>query len=254
MATVSGIQGQVLEVTVVRCNKLKDTEWISRQDPYVCLEYASTKFRTRTCTDGGKNPVFQEKTIIPLIEGLREITVNVWNSNTITFDDFIGGGKIQLQKVLSQGYDDSSWSLQSKSGKFAGEVTVIMHFPNAKKEQKAQAGHHCHLPTAPPATSYAPPSSYAPPAYPSSAPPAPPVAYPSYGAYPSPAPMQYPTGYPPSTYPATSSYPPPPMPQAYPPQTYPPAAYPPQPYPPPPQAQPHYPPGPYPGTYPHTPY
>lgn len=145
--------------------------------------------------DGGKNPVFQEKINIPLIEGLREITVTVWNSNTITFDDFIGTGRfgidlgfwlvwnfvrkkittlkkcwcfwwcgfrIQLQKVLSQGYDDSSWPLQSKSGKygfnsilssinlefwsslhwnsqplflfcrFAGEVTVIMHFANAK--------------------------------------------------------------------------------------------------------------------------
>ncbi|PIA27147.1 hypothetical protein AQUCO_08300084v1 [Aquilegia coerulea] len=50
MASVSGIQGQLLEVTVVSCNKLKDTEWISRQDPYVCIEYGSTKFRTRTCT------------------------------------------------------------------------------------------------------------------------------------------------------------------------------------------------------------
>lgn len=79
----SGIQGQLLEVTgmlqilllffwvsfnfpsissfgdlgsdyfggpVVGCNKLKDTEWISRQDPYVCLEYANTKHRTRTHT------------------------------------------------------------------------------------------------------------------------------------------------------------------------------------------------------------
>lgn len=35
---------------VVSCSKLKDTEWISRQDPYVCVEYGSTKFRTRTCT------------------------------------------------------------------------------------------------------------------------------------------------------------------------------------------------------------
>ncbi|KAK8968771.1 hypothetical protein KSP40_PGU016769 [Platanthera guangdongensis] len=28
----------------------EETEWISRHDPYVVLEYASTKFRTRTCT------------------------------------------------------------------------------------------------------------------------------------------------------------------------------------------------------------
>ncbi|EHA8592153.1 putative Elicitor-responsive protein 3 [Cocos nucifera] len=87
------IQGQLLEVTVVGCSKLKDTEWLSRQDPYVCLEYATTKFRTRTCTDGGRNPCFQEKTTIALIEGLREITVAVWNSNTLTFDDFIGSGR-----------------------------------------------------------------------------------------------------------------------------------------------------------------
>lgn len=35
---------------VVSGTKLKNTEFISRQDPYVCLEYGSTKFRTRTCT------------------------------------------------------------------------------------------------------------------------------------------------------------------------------------------------------------
>jgi len=141
-------------MAVVSCSKLKDTEWISRQDPYVCVEYGSTKFRTRTCTDGGKNPVFQEKFVFPLIEGLREINVLVWNSNTLTFDDFIGSGKsvhvclpscylsfsllslliplssffrIQLHKVLSQGFDDSAWPLQTKSGRYSGEVKVIMH-------------------------------------------------------------------------------------------------------------------------------
>ncbi|XXG62317.1 hypothetical protein AAC387_Pa05g0694 [Persea americana] len=35
-----GIQGQLLEVTVVGCTNLKNTEWISRQDPYVHVEYA----------------------------------------------------------------------------------------------------------------------------------------------------------------------------------------------------------------------
>ncbi|KAF7115265.1 hypothetical protein RHSIM_RhsimUnG0060900 [Rhododendron simsii] len=132
--SISGIQGQLLEVTVVGCNKLKDTEWISRQDPYVCLEYGSAKFRTRTCTDGGKNPTFQEKFTFTLIEGLRELNVFVWNSNTLTYDDFIGSGKfnleladhsfavctkrVQLQKVLSEGYDDNSSPLQTKTGRW----------------------------------------------------------------------------------------------------------------------------------------
>ncbi|KAK2991560.1 hypothetical protein RJ640_016595, partial [Escallonia rubra] len=115
----------------VGCSKLKDTEWISRQDPYVCLEYGNSKFRTRTCTDGGKNPTFQEKFVFTLYEGLREMKVVVFNSNTITNDDFIGSGKVQLQKVLSQGYDDSPWTLQTKTGRYAGEVRLIMYFANS---------------------------------------------------------------------------------------------------------------------------
>lgn len=44
-------------------------------------------------TDGGKNPKFQDKFVYTAIEGLRELNIIVWNSNTITHDDFIGSGK-----------------------------------------------------------------------------------------------------------------------------------------------------------------
>ncbi|KAL3843904.1 hypothetical protein ACJIZ3_001307 [Penstemon smallii] len=241
--SISGIQGQLLEVTVVGCNKLKNTEWISRQDPYVCLEYASTKYRTRTCTDGGKNPTFQEKFVFNLIEGLREFSVVVWNSNTLTYDDLIGSGKIQLQKVLSQGYDDSPWPLQDKRGRHAGEVRLIMHYAGANKPGKS------HAPSAPSAPLYpslsgpqgslysAPPSlaSYPPPSY------ATPPSYPSYpphsAGYPPPPyhqqPPTYPPTYPPppTAYPPHSAYPPPPQdPHYYPPGSYPPPPYPPPPY------------------------
>ncbi|CAK8536589.1 unnamed protein product [Lathyrus sativus] len=253
--TVSGIQGQPLEVTVVSCSKLKDTEWISRQDPYVCLEYASTKFRTRTCTDGGKHPVFQEKFVVPLIEGLRELTVVVWNSNTLTFDDFIGTGKVQLNKVLSQGFDDSCWPLQTKSGRHAGEIKLILHYANARLNQQKLGSSSTHTPTsygAPPT-----PPSYYPqqqqPSYSNYHHPTPPsaLAYPQH-PYPTPPPAashnsyhypSMPSPYPPpssSPYPppppSSSPYPPPPH-SAYPPPSYPPpATYPPNPgmYPPPP--------------------
>ncbi|XP_043710662.1 branchpoint-bridging protein-like [Telopea speciosissima] len=251
--SISGIQGQLLEVTVVGCNKLKDTEWISRQDPYVCLEYGSSKFRTRTCTDGGKNPTFQEKFVFTLIEGLRELNVVVWNSNSLTYDDFIGNGKVQLQKVLSQGYDDSAWPLQTKTGRHAGEVRLILHYANANK----------------PASSFAPsaPLYMTPPPtqYPAYSTPPPPIAYPAPSSYPSYLPTSAPAAYPPppqmvSAYPPppqmASAFPPPPQHSAYPPQPYPPPPYPPQSYPPPPQASPYYPPppGPYSGIYPPPPY
>ncbi|XP_022745884.1 protein SRC2 homolog [Durio zibethinus] len=232
--SVSGIQGHLLEVTVVGCNKLKDTEWISRQDPYVRLEYGTNKYRTRTCTDGGKTPIFQEKFTFTLIEGLREINVVVWNSNTLTYDDFIGNGKVQLQKVLSQGYDDTPWPLQTKTGRYAGEVRLIMHYGNAKHPAATYTPAPPYADPPPPQVPLysAPPTlsaSYPPPAitYPTTSP------YPAYPSYPS---------YPSSTYPPPpSAYPPPPPTSAYPPATYPPAST-------------YYPPGPFPGLYPPPPY
>ncbi|XP_021858285.1 extensin [Spinacia oleracea] len=248
--SIAGVQGQLLEVTVVGCNKLKDTEWISRQDPYVCLEYANNKFRTRTCTDGGKNPVFQEKFIFTLIEGLREINVVVWNSNTLTFDDYIGSGKIQLNDVLSRGYDDRAWSLQTKTGRHAGEVKLIMHFAKTNKPYTNSAPPYAASHQSPQVSMYsAPPPASVPcmnatPAYPP-----PPTAY-----HPPPTPCQHP----PAAYPSTSPYPYPPNPSAYPSYPYPPppdqSTYPPPPYPPPHHA-PSYPhSGHYPGMYPPPPY
>ncbi|KAF8019208.1 hypothetical protein BT93_G0024 [Corymbia citriodora subsp. variegata] len=187
-------------------------------------------------TDGGKNPTFQEKFVFTLIEGLRELNLAVWNSNTLTFDDFIGSGKVQLNKVL-----------QTKTGRYAGEARVILHYANAIKPatSSAPSAPPYVAPSVPQVSLYsAPPPPLAPPygapatAYPATAP-----AYPSYvpnlAAYPS---------FPPNP----AAYPPPPYfhapPAAYPPPAYPhpPSAYPPPPYPPPP--------GPYPGHYPPPPY
>ncbi|PPD78052.1 hypothetical protein GOBAR_DD25015 [Gossypium barbadense] len=191
-----------ISADVVGCTNLKNTEWISRQDPYVCLEYGSTQHRTSTCTDGGKMPIFQEKFTFSLIEGLREINVVVWNSNTVTYDDFIGIGKVQLQRVLSYGYDDNPWPLQTKTGRYAGEARLIMRYEKAQNPV---------IPFAPSAPPYAtspyqfPPYSTLPQSYPTPSP------YPAYPSYPS-------SMYPPlSTYPPPSAYPPPPLPSAYPP-------------------------------------
>ncbi|KAF7840801.1 protein SRC2-like protein [Senna tora] len=247
--SITGIHGQLLEVTVVSGYKLKDTEWISRQDPYVCLEYGSTKFRTQTCTDGGKNPTFREKFMFTLIEGLRELNIQVWNSNTLSVDDFIGSGKVQLHRALSTGFDDSCWPLQTKTGRNAGEIKLILYYPEARKASPFYA------PSAPP---YVPPpgNSHAPP-YPAPASSYPPPSSAHY--YPPPPPASVnPYSYPPSSpYPSyscdytSSLYPPPPA--AYPPSPYPSTSvYPQSPYPPPPASS-YYPPGPYSGSYHHPP-
>uniref|UniRef100_A0A6N2MJW9 C2 domain-containing protein n=1 Tax=Salix viminalis TaxID=40686 RepID=A0A6N2MJW9_SALVM len=286
--SMGGIQGFPLEVTVVACYNLDDKEWISRQDPYVSVEYGNTKYRTKTCTDGGRNPAFQEKFIFTLVEGIRELSVVVWNSHTLSADEHLGTGRIQLHKVLSQGFDDSSWPIQSKTGRFnissqdlliltlviiileflinslqcrhSGEVRLTLHYSNPNrtslpanvskliKEIVSFVG----APQQISGSRYASPPVNQVLPYPSMPPP-PAALYPATTAYSSPSP------YPPNP----SSYPPPPPippPAGYPPQPSFPAAYPPQGYPPARQPSAYYPPGasgvypPPPGMYPPPPY
>ncbi|KAB5568900.1 hypothetical protein DKX38_002693 [Salix brachista] len=237
--SIWGIQGFPLDVTVVACYNLDDKEWISRQDPYVSVEYGNTKYRTKTCTDGGRNPAFQEKFIFTLVEGIRELSVVVWNNHTLSADEHLGTGRIQLHKVLSQGFDDSSWPIQSKTGRHSGEVRLTLHYSNPNISGSKYAS--------PPVNQVLP--------YPSMPPP-PAALYPATTAYSSPYPYM---GYPPNP----SSYPPPPPippPAGYPPQPSFPAAYPPQGYPPARQPSAYYPTGasgvypPPPGIYPPPPY
>ncbi|XP_018827427.1 formin-like protein 3 isoform X2 [Juglans regia] len=262
--SITGIQGHLLEVTVVACDKLKDTEWVSKQDPYVCLEYGGTKFRTRTCTDGHTDPVFQEKFPFPLIEGLTELTCEVWNSNTILPHTFIGRAKILLRRVLSRGFDDSAWPFQDKNGRYAGQVRLILCYENnvlkpatssfahlssssscrpSVTQPIFQDLHWCSPATAAnPYPTPAPAAPYAPPARPY---PPPSDPYSSYS-------ISNAAGYQPFPYsaPPSAVYPPPPI---YPLNS----VYPPSPYPPAPQSS-HslYPPGTrsYQGTYPPPPF
>nr|GEU89799.1 elicitor-responsive protein 3 [Tanacetum cinerariifolium] len=48
-------------------------------------------------------------------------------------------GRVQMAKVLSSGYDDSSWPLQTKSGRRAGEVRLIIHYSNANNTSNSYA-------------------------------------------------------------------------------------------------------------------
>ncbi|KAJ1260054.1 hypothetical protein BS78_10G202500 [Paspalum vaginatum] len=259
------IHGLMLEIRVTGCRKLRDTEFFTRQDPYVVIEYATTKVRTRTCTDGGRNPTFDEKFHIPLIEGLREFNVSVWNSNTLTHDDFIGSGRVYLHKVLQNGYDDSTWPLQTRHMRSAGEVKLIMHVDVSAMKNKmgrsvAASSTHSVPPLSMPAPAPALPSAIPHTGVPHSYPPA--SAYPAGTAYPAYlTPSQTPYAAQEYTPPPQQPYPPPPAgypPPAYPPQPceqpYPPQPYGQQPYPPPPMAQSPYPPVPYPSTYPPRPY
>ncbi|KAF2295406.1 hypothetical protein GH714_032773 [Hevea brasiliensis] len=133
---------------------------------------------------------------------------------------------LEPAQVLSEGYDDSTWPLEAKTGTCAGEVRLILHHTNAKKPetcftpapQYAAPVPYASLYSAPPPASVA---AYAAPAATNTTP-SPYLSYPSNSAYPPSAYPSPPTAYPPSQYRSPSPYPPPPHASPY----YPPGAFP----------------------------
>ncbi|MCO5613372.1 hypothetical protein L7F22_067648 [Adiantum nelumboides] len=119
------VEGRVLEVKVVDCKDLKNTKWISKQDPYVILDYAGNKHRTKTDTDGGRNPIFDEEFMFSLIDGLKEINVSVWTN----------------------GYHYAAWPLTRRKRKRAGDITFTLKYSGHKEVQKVSAPEH-HSPPA----------------------------------------------------------------------------------------------------------
>ncbi|KAE8008008.1 hypothetical protein FH972_004558 [Carpinus fangiana] len=161
--------------------------------------------------DDDKNPIFQEKFVFTLIEGLREINVSVWNSNSLSSDIFIGSAKVQLHKVLSQGHDDTSWPLQTKAAypppppapAALAYPPQLSYSPRFSYAWSWYAPNSTGYPPSPHSTypTPAPATPYAPPAYPDPSPycsydPANSTGYPSFLA-----------AYPPPPYPPTSAYP-----------------------------------------------
>ncbi|GIL80601.1 hypothetical protein Vretimale_15911 [Volvox reticuliferus] len=226
MALDSGL----LTVTVEYAKDLKDKDWFGKQDPYAVLRVGGQAFRTKTHSNGGKNPVWNETFHINIIND-NTIDITIYDSD-VGKDDIIGNTTVVLARVREQGQDYQQCPVRTKSGKQHGFIAVRLQF--AKNSSLKAHG----APPAPMAASPygAPAPGYPPPGYPPSAPPAgyPPQAPPA-GYPPQAPPPGYPPAAPPAGYPPPGGYPQPyqqsyPQPHAAPPAYQMPAAgYPPHP-------------------------
>ncbi|KAG2493723.1 hypothetical protein HYH03_008236 [Edaphochlamys debaryana] len=222
-----------LRVTVQYAQGIKDQDWFGRQDPYVKVRVGSQERRSRTCTDGGRNPVWEE-TFEYSILNENNIELTLFDEDTLARDDLIGTAQVSLATVRRQGQDTVQAPVSSgkKAHKQKGFIQVALRFtPNSALKAQQQVTYAGAYPQQAPAVYAAPAPYYAPypPAQggytpaPSFAYGAPPPAYPSaynpapsfaYGAPPPYAPApSFAYGAPPPPYGA----PPPPSPYGPPP-------------------------------------
>ena len=167
-----------LEVNVLDGTRLKDTQTFGKQDPYCVLRVGEQRDRTKTCTNGGTRPRWNERFNFSLAGHESALDLEVWNANTMTSDAYIGAALVSLGDVFASGTQDASVPLRDKKNKIAGNVMLVLRFAPADAGatpshanhaqnapyQQQQATHHAHQNAPQYVTPTPPPMAYAAPA------------------------------------------------------------------------------------------
>eukprot|EP01059_Diplonema_ambulator_P033566 TRINITY_DN709_c0_g2_i2.p1 TRINITY_DN709_c0_g2~~TRINITY_DN709_c0_g2_i2.p1 ORF type:complete len:231 (+),score=61.33 TRINITY_DN709_c0_g2_i2:62-754(+) len=226
-----------LDVRIVGCRNLSNTETFGVSDPYVVVSCEGKKYRTTTKKQT-LNPEWNEKfTFMLADEASARLEMEVWDANVMV-DSPMGRYAVALDGLVRGVVSDKWYMLQ---GAKTGEIRVRVMAVDFGKSPAPSAPPQQTVSQAPPPQPQQPVYQYPPqpqpvyqaPYYPPQAPPSPPAAaYPPNYAYfppppqqavpPPPLPYQAPLGYYPDPgYPTQGSGPvAPPPPAGYPPPMY----------------------------------
>mmetsp|Transcript_29574 Transcript_29574/g.70446 ORF Transcript_29574/g.70446 Transcript_29574/m.70446 type:complete len:275 (-) Transcript_29574:237-1061(-) len=117
----------LLQVTVVKAEKLQDTEFFGKQDPYAVLTVGSTRQTTSVSKDTGKKANWNE-TFQFQLQSEQTLLVEVYNKNSLRSDDLIGRAQYALAKVFSTGRDSCWLTLSKDKGHASGTVELGLSF------------------------------------------------------------------------------------------------------------------------------
>eukprot|EP00798_Chlamydomonas_sp_ICE-L_P002097 gene2097-18156_t len=123
----------ILEVTLKNATELKDVDILGRQDPYGVLACGKINHRSKTHTNGGKNPVWNETFTFPDINSGMTLKLQLYDENTILRDVSIGSCKISLANAALHGSEDVTVPVVTKKGKERGTVNLHLAFLSAQQ-------------------------------------------------------------------------------------------------------------------------
>jgi len=173
-----------LSVHVSEAKNLPRKDSFSKNDPYAVLRLAHdpNARRTRTIQSGGSNPKWNEEVRFEVNQVHFQtlvLTVDVYDHDRGSKDDFIGRAEVPLSALLSTQASYNAWhNLKDSRSKSAGTIQLAIVFHD-------RLGHGHGPPGAAAAAPYhAPSGHYAQPYHAPSGHYAPPANPPQYGAYP----------------------------------------------------------------------
>ncbi|CAI7822076.1 unnamed protein product [Closterium sp. NIES-53] len=120
-----------LELTIIRASGLPDVQiWKigSIQDPYATIKYNDIDLRTKTDTNGGTSPKWNETFSFAVGES-PVITLTVLHERVLSNGELIGTGKVDFSRARELGKAVESVLLETPDGKQQGVLEVKLKFP-----------------------------------------------------------------------------------------------------------------------------
>jgi len=129
-----------LDISVVRGINLKAGQGVfGKADPYVKVKIGDQEFITETHSQGGKNPLWNNKFEFE-ITSEKELEVEVMDKEIVGSDKFMGKARVGILDWIAQGKFDGKFELLDKSGKVAGEIEMSASFQRPDTKNPMDAG------------------------------------------------------------------------------------------------------------------
>ena len=124
-----------LTIKTIKGRNLVNKDTFGRQDPYVVYECpglsGTMKVKTKTDTDGGTNPHWDEDIELPIVDQY-EVEMSVFDEDMVGANDLIGRAKFSLLPVFKSGFVDKWVKIKEKDKwgkvKDCGEIHLNITF------------------------------------------------------------------------------------------------------------------------------
>nr|DAD47461.1 TPA_asm: hypothetical protein HUJ06_017398 [Nelumbo nucifera] len=117
-----------LEVLLVSAKGLKNTDFLSKMDPYVILTCCTQQQKSSVASGQGTKPEWNEIFVFTVSQGVTELHIKIMDRDRFTKDDFVGESTISLKPLFVEGsFPPTPYSVV-KDQQFCGEIKVGLTF------------------------------------------------------------------------------------------------------------------------------
>lgn len=115
-----------LIIRPVRASLTRDTDILTRMDPYCVISVRGHKQRTRTKHEAGKHPSWSETFAFRVVHQ-DTVHMTVWDRDYFSRDDVVGEGTVTVMNIASMP-NMEQWIRLEHRGHHAGNICIVAEF------------------------------------------------------------------------------------------------------------------------------